>query len=235
MKNLEFHSLLKQAFSFSWRNKRLWWLGFFAGGGEIIYNVTSRSNAQTAGVGTIAGYALLTIIAVLAICLLYFVLNAWGRAGLLLGIRQEKQGSPYEIKALFGSGAKKIWRLILVDLIMLAPAAVLAIPILVYLAWPNNILLTILFALVALVLLAYFVVRAFAKHYVYCFAVLEDEKAWPAIKSGWNLFRNNIGALSLTGLIQVVLRVIAGIAVLIVVIIVALPFILLGVVLTMFF
>lgn len=234
MKNINFRSLLKQAFTFSWRNKRLWWLGLFAGGGEIVFNVMQKSQAAGTGAVNVLGYSLLLISAVTIIIIAVSAVSFAGRAGLLIGIKKEKGALSYNVSALWTAGFKNVWRLLLVNIILLVAPIILSIPVLFYLAASNpNVFSTIIFAVFGLALLVYAVAVAFCRHYIYCFAVLEEQPAWNAIQSGWNLFRNNFGALALTGVIQIVLRVIAGFAVLLVVMIVALPIVLLGIVLTM--
>lgn len=144
---MDFGEVLKRAGEITWRFKGLWVLGILAscgsrrggGGGSNASNgiqyqldsgefrgleqfVTSVDEAVWIGLGI----GLLILLLLLA--LVFFVLGIMGQAGLIYGFDRADEGEMVTLASAFRGGLTHFWRLLALQLLLLAAILVLLLP-----------------------------------------------------------------------------------------------------------
>ena len=244
MQNFPFKQVLKKAWQLVKTNKLLWIIGIFVGSasmaldppgedwqglhvdsvGQVLINVKNFLSNPL-----LALYALMVFVFFIAIVLASF----WARVAMLEGIRKDRNGEKLQFGQLLKFGFGKMPRILLMEIILGVVNLILGVIIFFtsVVNQDNNFTLNIIFLIAVLALVIYNVVLFMFRHYAYCFAVLEDCKALPAIKSGWKLFRQNARPLIVVKLIEVGLWMAGGIAAIIILAVCTAPFLLLGLIL----
>lgn len=247
MNKFPFSELLKQAWRWTRKNLRLWWLGLFIGLGGLVFDFYSNDvqdafeqvfkDSSVDGLKNFlsnAGNASMLVFWLLVIFFILSVIGISASAGVILGIKRIKDSGKCQLRDLFKFGFKKIPRLLLLEIILGVPYYVLLIPVVVYLVFWANSVLFMLFVVCLLALAVYTVFVALFKHYAYCYAILEEQTAWQAIVSGMNLLKNNFWNFVVVKLIQAGLWIVAALAMSIAVVAAMLPVLLIGILLSQF-
>jgi hypothetical protein len=242
MLELKLKSIIKESWSNVWRHKLLWLFGVFAGAGGFFYDFSN--NDWLKGPKPDWSVVLWNIkhalarwetLLVLAIVILLFVVSILVsllcRAALIRGISQIKNSETPEFKGLVKFGWQKVWRLLLIGVLLNIVNAGLIVGLIIYYLQIGTIKLDAPAIVILSLLVAYNLFIFLFRYYIYCFAVLEEQKAWLAIKSGWKIFSENIGALLLVKIVEIGLRLATIAVVILALLICALPFVLLAILL----
>jgi len=80
---------------------------------------------------------------------------------------------------------------------------------------------------VVIILILYNIFIALFRQYSYCFAVLENQTGWQAIKSGFDLLKKDFGNILVVGLIYIGLSMAATLAMVVIILAICVPFFLL--------
>lgn len=243
-----FGDLLKKAWTWTYKNKLLWVIAFFAGSGGYFFNLmpsgddlesfseASPSFANFVGnIRTISFEAPLVILGAIVIVLvlaILYVLNLAARAAVIRGLNQINSGSKYRFWELAGYGFRRMPRFLLISIIWGIPNVFLMILMVVGAllgAWYGISLL----AISGVAFLLYNIYIALLRHYAYCEAILNEKSAWNSIIIGAKLVNKNFWIVLVSALIQIGLAMAIGLGMFLAVIIVAIPFVLLGAILTL--
>lgn len=253
MSNINYLSILKRAWTVTWRNKYLWWFGFFialTGSGSFFNYSTNRGgNSQwfnqqfSAFAARHAGWVILGIIAALAVFILFLILRFLSRGALIKSI--EKKSNPpaggEESNFTLGIryGKKYFWRIFLISFLL--QAVVIAIILLIitpvaFLFMTQSYVLGALLTLAGIIIIIPLLILGFfLRNYSLIYVTLGDLSMVDAIETGYELFRNNIGASILMALIFIPLVIVLGLGLLLVLFFLAVIFFVLGVILFLLF
>ncbi|MBA2693253.1 MAG: hypothetical protein H0U65_12310 [Rubrobacter sp.] len=252
-REFSYGDVIRDSFRISWRNKFLWFFGFFAAGGAT--NISSNfSNVPTNFGGGLPPWvennltaiivfaAVLAVVLILALVFLYLV-SVGGLTGSVAAI---SRGEERRFGSTFRAGMSSLWRvlgqIILLFLIGLgltiAIFLVAGLPILLTFLLTDSttarIVVGILFGLFGvLLLIAVFVPFAIIGQYALRALVIDGSGVAGGIREGYDLFRRNIGKSLLLWLINVGLSIGVGIVTFLVTLLLGLvlflPAILLGI------
>ncbi len=219
---MDYGAVLSRAWHITWRNKGLWILGILAGcsgsGGGGGGRAPSGINYSFPGNGqgpapqffnnipdqTWVILALGVICLILLLVVLAIVLGAIGRAGLIAAFNVADEAEPVGLRTAFDLALTYFWR-------------VLAIQILVWLAWLVfflafglialvPVLLTLGLALCCLVpfLLLLGVCVGIYATLAQAAVIIEDQGVFEALATAWQVVKANVGPLVVMGLVLVV-------------------------------
>ncbi|HSL01308.1 MAG TPA: hypothetical protein VK869_13320 [Rubrobacteraceae bacterium] len=253
---MNYGEMIKSAFWISWRNKFLWFFGFFAagsGGASNVFNVPSEVGSQEdfSGMGRWMSdnvVALLVVLAVIAfaLALVYIVLSFVSAGGLAESVAAIDRGEERHFSSTLRAGLANFWRVlgqaILIFLIglglLLVVALIAGLPIALTFVLSESVgarvVVSALFGVLGvLLLIVFFVALSIIGQFALRGLVVDRERITHSIAAGYGLLRRSVGRSLLVWLINLGLSIGIGIAVLVVVLIVGfflfLPTILLSV------
>ena len=243
---MNYGELLSEAFWITWRNRFLWFFGFFAAGSSSSFNVPSNfgnvpgDTTEFAGVGrwiseNIALFVTAIIVVVVLLVLIFIVLHIVSAGGLADSVAAIDREERRSFSSTWRAGTSNFWRvlaqallLLLIALgLLLLIALVGGVPIwLVFTlsqATGARVLVAVVFGILAVglfivVFIPFYIIGQFALRGL----VVGRERITHSIAAGYGLFRRNIGRSLLLWLISIALSIGIGIAFLIVLVIVGL-------------
>lgn len=244
---MEYGKIIKQALEIAWRKKYLWVFGFFAsmggGGGGNYSKYMDKKNASGAVSGvwdwitSHPGIMATLIMAAIGLFIVILVLYLVSKGGLIKSVNQISQDQPNNFEKTLGYGLQFFWRMLGIDILFgLSCVLILGIaifpPVMMMILGGGavkvfGVLLIILFVLPVIALLYCIAIIA---NFSYQIAVIEDKKVFDSIPAGYALFKKNLGRSVLLGLIITGIALLYVIAFIIAMVILAIPFIILGVV-----
>lgn len=178
-------------------------------------------------------WTVLLVVIGAAITLFFIWLSVVCQAGLVHGLKQALVGKGNFSDSLT-KGRSKFWPVFLLNILEKVIVFILLAGLSAPFAWlffkfPDNLIWQNLLIVVAfLVWVPLGVILAFLVKYAIIYAVNENQDTASAIKEAWNLFKQNwIASLELAFLLFVIV-VAAGLALVILTVVVALPFVMLG-------
>jgi hypothetical protein len=244
---MNYGELLSEAFRLTWRNRFLWFFGFFVSGGAS-FNVPSTNfgGPQTGGGAFGFRYPgplqwisenlvliLTLVIALVVVIALVFILLAMLSHGALVeSVTALHRGEPRRFGSAWRAGTANFWRVlglkILIFLIALGLAILVLLPVglgvAVVLAATDSaglrvlfIVLLILVGILALILV--FLPFAIINQFALRELVMGRRRILESIGGGFGLFRRNIGRSLLVWLLQLAVMLGLGVATLVVVVI----------------
>jgi len=244
---MEYGKIIKQALNIAWRHKYLWVFGFFAsmggGGGGNYSNIFDKNDASGAFGGArdwvLAQLGLLSllIMAAAGLFVVLLVLYLISKGGLIKSVSQISKNEPSNFERTLGSGLHYFWRMlgmdILYGLFMILILGITVMPAVLMMIMGTagiKVLGVVMIVLLALPLIALLFCIGLVANFSYQIAVIEDRKIFDAVSDAYRLFRDNIGRAVMLGLITVGIAILYVAAFIIAMIILAVPFIILGVV-----
>lgn len=254
---MNYGEIIKSAFWISWRNKFLWFFGFFAagsGGASNFFNVPSEvgnRGGDFSGMGrwmsdNLVALLVIFVVIALVLALVYFVLSFVSAGGLAESVAAIDRGEARRFSSTFRAGLANFWRvlgqailLFLIGLgLLLVVGLVAGLPIVLTFvlseAVAARVVVSALFGVLGvLLLIVFFVALSIIGQFALRGLVVDRERIVHSIAAGYGLFRRSLGRSLLVWLINLGLSIGIGIAVLVVVLIVGfflfLPTILLAV------
>ncbi|MBU1177852.1 hypothetical protein KJ903_01405 [Patescibacteria group bacterium] len=246
---MDYFGIIKRAAKITWQAKYLWIFGLLAGFGGSSFNYNPSSSWQDNGSNSSSGeqamneiknfltdnwiWIVIVVLALLVIGLIFFVLSVIARGALVHCVDRIDGGKPTSFKDGFRIGAKKFLPMLASNLamifILLGTLVVLGVPVglLFYYQMTLRAILLLLFALVIYIPLGFVV--SFIAIWSWQYIVIKNMKVVESWRAGLLLFKNNLGASLIMWLLLFVVGLVTGIAFLIIVLVVAIPFVLLGV------
>ncbi|MGH3088543.1 MAG: DUF7544 domain-containing protein [Rubrobacteraceae bacterium] len=231
---MNYGDLIRDAFWISWRNKFLWFFGFFVAGGAG--NISSNvSNVPPDAVSVPAWIednlvAVIATAVVLAALITLVLIAMWliSAGSLAESVAAIDRGEERRFGAAFRAGLSNVWRVLLLVILLFLIGFGLAIAVVVLTATP--IILTFVitesaariavgvifgvlgFLLLISVFIPYGIIGAFSLRAL----VVDRTGIFGGIRAGYRLFRGNIGRSLLVWLINLGLAIGVGIATLII-------------------
>lgn len=229
MSKINYLDIIKKAATVTWKNKNLWWFGFFASLTSIgsSFNYSSGSGKDFAGgriteekvMSFITEHMMLVIgagIILFVLFILFLVLGIIGRGALIKSIGKVLKNEPVDFKSGMREGKKYFWRILgigfLSAMFIFLAIIVLATPIII-LVLNKAYIFGVLLALLAIaILIAFIILSVFIRVYGYIYAVLGDLKIWASIENAYALLCKNLGVSVIMGLIFILLGIILGLS-----------------------
>jgi hypothetical protein len=239
---MNYGDLLSEAFRLTWRNRFLWFFGFFVGGAS--FNTSSNFGGdQGSPFGAAPGplrwisenvvlFVTLVVALVVVIALVFIVLAMISHGALAESVAALHRGESRSFGPAWRAGTANFWRVVwlkgLIFLMALGLVLLVLLPVglgvVAVLAATDSTGMRILFiALLVLVgllaLIIVYVPFALVNQFALRELVLDRRRVLESIGSGFTLFRRNIGRSLLVWLVQFGVMLGLGIATLVVVII----------------
>jgi hypothetical protein len=233
---VNYGDIIRDAFRITWRNRFLWFFGFFAagsGGVSNLFNVPSnfqRAPGDLAGVprwvseNLVAALVVVGILA-LVLVLLFIVLSLISSGGLAESVAAMDGGEGRRFSSTWRAGIANFWRvlaqavlLFLIGLgLLLLIALVAVLPIVLTFALTDSVGARVsvsgLFGLLGvLLLILVYVPLTIIGQYALRELVVDRERIAYSIAAGYGLFRRNIGRSLLVWIISIALSIGIGIA-----------------------
>lgn len=248
---MRYGEIISEAVGITWRNKFLWFFGFFAGaGGSFNFPGGGNVGGPGGGPGGMPGplsdigrwisdnlvlFLTVTITLVVVIGLVLIALSIISQAALADSVAAIDRGESRRFGSTWRAGTANFWRvlglkilLLLISLgLTLALALVIGLPILGVFVATESVaarIVTVVLAVLATIalLILIFIPFAVISQWALRRLVLDRERIGASIGGGFGLFRRNIGRSLLVWLIQLGLMLGAGIAMIVVLIILGL-------------
>jgi hypothetical protein len=245
IQSMNYGDLLSEAFRLTWRNRFLWFFGFFVAGAGGSFNFPANFGGQQgqAPFGPAAGplrwisenlvlflTAVISVVVVLA--LVFIVLSIISHGALAESVAALHRGETRGFGSAFRAGTANFWRVLGLKVLFLLMA--LGLTLLIFLPVVLGgiavfsltdstglrvlaVVLGVIFVFVALIVvfLPFAIVNQFALREL----VVNRRRILESIAGGFGLFRRNIGRSLLVWLIQLAVMLGLGIAVLVVLVI----------------
>jgi hypothetical protein len=240
---MNYGDLLSEAFRLTWRNRFLWFFGFFVGGGASFNVPSNIGGEQGAPFGAASGplrwisenlalFIALVIVLVVVIALVFIVLAMLSHGALVESVAALHRGEPRRFGPAWRAGTANFWRVLGLKVLFFLMALGLAILVLlpvglgvvaVVAATDSTGLRILLIALLALVgflaLIFVFLPFAIVNQFALRELVVGRRRILESVGGGFGLFRYNIGRSLLVWLLQLGVMLGLGVATLVVVII----------------
>jgi hypothetical protein len=234
---MNYGEIISEAFRLAWRNRFLWFFGFFVAGGGGLFNFPSNlgvnpggnSGVSSNGIGQFVSENLGLIVAAVALlavlALIFIVLTLISQGALAESVAALHRGETRRFSSAWRTGISSFWRVlgqaILFFLIWLAllvaivlPAILIVLGILAATESPG--LRALFIGLVVLLAIIVFIVLLVALFVIGQFAlrnlVVDGERVFGSVGAGYRLFRRNLGRSLLVWIIKVALSIGLGIA-----------------------
>jgi hypothetical protein len=243
---MNYGDLLSEAFRLTWRNRYLWFFGFFIAGGGGSFNFPANFGGEEVRnpFGPVAGplqwisdnlvlFLTVVISVIVLLALVFLVLSIISQGALAESIAALHRGETRGFGSAFRAGTANFWRVlglkVLFFLIALGLLLVIFLPVvlgaLAAFSLTDStglrvlaVVLGVLFVFVALVVvfLPFAIVNQFGLREL----VVSRRRITESIAGGFRLFRRNIGRSLLVWLIQLAVMLGLGIALLVALVIV---------------
>lgn len=228
---MDYGSVLSRAWHITWRYKALWILGILAGcsgngggggGGRMSSNFSNfGGNGQGPGAdafsnipeGTWIIIALGLLCLVLLLVVLFVVLGAIGKGGLIAGFNLADEGESVSLRQAFNLSLTYFWRVLAIQ-ILVGIAWFLTILVFAMLAF-GAVLMTLGLALICIIPIICLLIPVAAAVSVYATlaqnaVIVEDQGISEALGSAWEMVKAHVGPVVVMALILIVGGFIVG-------------------------
>jgi hypothetical protein len=242
---MDYGQIIKQAWEIAWKRRYLWLFGLvtglggggsFPGGGDNLKNneaVASAVSWFTEHPGIILAVVLIGGLLLLIHIILVFI--SYG--ALIRSVAEIARQGQSNFDSALNAGLKYFWRNVGISLVIgfyavMLMGVVLVPSILAIVAGSTS---AKIFGVIWLVLwilpgLAALFVMVLVSAYAARFCVAEDQGVMQSLTSGWKMFRSNLSESIILGAIAMGLGMAVSIGLVITIIIIAIPFIILGII-----
>jgi hypothetical protein len=237
---INYLAIVKQAAFIAWRNKYLWWFGFFvmlsATGGSFFQYFPKQDQVQKEKILDLfwahREWAFFAFAAAFLVWLVLLILGIISKGALIKSINKEIENKKSDFKGGFREGKKYFWKIFFLGLIagifLLSALVVFIIPI-GFLFYNKAYLLGSILSILAIVIfipIAFLV--SFIKIYGYFYAVLSDLSLGESLENAYALVQKNIGPSILIALTFFVISAIVTAAAFLVAIPIIVVFLIIG-------
>lgn len=239
--------IMEKAFSVTWKNRYLWWYGFFLllssiGGldysrGDFDLKVT-QPNFALENLSRHSHWIFIGVLFLLIILIALIILSIISRGALISSIEKIHKNKNTNFKTAFCDGKKNFNKIFLISIfsgLFIFGALLILFPPLAFLFLNHNYLIGTLMAAIALIIFIPLVIlTSYLRIFGYLYAVLGSLKSWTSIENAYNLFRKNISTSLLMAVIFIPLNILLFLAILFALVPIALAIFPLGIVLFVF-
>jgi hypothetical protein len=208
MKKIDYLEILKKAWKVTWKNKFLWWFGFFLALGSLgsNFNFSNKSGwsekinngefflsdffSQNEELIFLA--VVLFFLAVLAIG----IMKIFSQAGILKALSKIEKQEETDFKVNFKEGRKYFWKIVGAGLVLgmaiLFVLIIFSIPIVMLFQLDSSIFAFICIFLALTIFIPLVVVVSYIGKYAIFYIVLSDLKIKESFENGYKVFRSNV-------------------------------------------
>lgn len=204
-----------ESLKITWKNKRLWWLGFFVTLGSVGQGFSYTTDAEKNGsiqmekvsdfiqanVGisiAIAGAALVIFLGLLA-------LRIFSQAALIRTLADLPVFATMPVKSLLKEGRHFFWRILGIDILLVTALLLvllaLSMPVFFLASLKSNILAAMVAGVALLIFLPLAVMAYFVHILAYPYAVIADFGVRKSLEAAYLLWRSNMGKSIIVALI----------------------------------
>ena len=246
---MNYGEILRRSLAISWHHKYIWLLALFAGEGMGlgIPNLQGQGSGRSGGsrfpavtydqvttwAGAHAGLLVTIGIVIAAILIALFLVSAVASGAAVRAAAEHDLDRPFGLRPAWRSGVSTFWPVLGVKLLNLvvalaALALIGSLAVATFLAGTHgDVALAVVTGLTAglllLVAIPFWIVFAIAVRFALRAVVLDGKRPWAALARGFGLIRRRLGRVALVWLLVLASGAVAGLAVSVVVVIVALP------------
>lgn len=228
--DIAYYKIVRDALSFTWEFKFLWWFGFFIAlgspAGSFNLNFPWKSETDPTkdfGISEeqVGNFLLqhivwivLGIVAVFSIFAILYVLGKITRGALIRSVKKIGKKETINFKVGFAEGKKYFWKILGLDLLLscslFAVAILVFTPPIILFVFKAYIAGTILIILSAIILVGLAVLSSFLRRFGHLYIVLANLSIWNSIENAYALFRKNFWTSIVMWLINWVIGMIFG-------------------------
>jgi membrane protein implicated in regulation of membrane protease activity len=228
MPNIDYLKIFRDAWKITWTNRFLWWFGFFLlASGGANFNYFSSGNEKSSQdwqaftekihlqefLAKHFALIVIGIIALIILCLIFFVLNFISRGALIKSTQKILKNEPANFKTGLKDGKKyfgKIFSIFFFSGLAVAVCIVmLAIPITILFVAKSYIIAIILAIFALIILIPLLILAKYIQAYASFYVVLADLKPWLAVENAYALFKKNILASIIMSLLFIPLGILS--------------------------
>jgi hypothetical protein len=228
MQNIDYLKIFRDAWKITWKNRSLWWFGFFMlASGGLNFNYFSSSDEKSSEAWQAftekihlqqfilehSDLIAISIFTLIIFCMIFLVLNFISRGALIKSAQKILKNEPASFKSGFQEGKKYFGKLFSIfffsGLAIVACIIILATPIAILFAAKSYIIAIILAILAFTILIPLLVLTKYIQTYACFYVVLADLKPWLAMENAYALFKKNILASIIMSLLFIPLGIIA--------------------------
>lgn len=212
---IDYWEILKKSLNATWKNRLLWWFGFFItlsgiGGFNYFYGPHNRPglgrhHARLAFLSQNSHWLTILIIIALLLYVLFIILGIIARGALIKSLESRLKKESVTFADGFSQGRRYFGRIfliaVLIDLFALASIVVLTAPVAFLFYDGAYVIGTLMGVLAAIILIPLLILAFFLRTYSYLYAVLGDLGFWQAIEKAYLLLEKNILASLIMALI----------------------------------
>jgi hypothetical protein len=234
--SIDYWSLVSRSLRIIWKHKFLWFFGFFAssgfGGG---FNWIDDAGPRIRDFLLASPVTLVLIImAAVIVWLVFFVMNLISTGALVASTHGAAEGRRIDFGFAWREGLGAFWRLLGVTVLALIAflfvTALCAIPVVLALfgGTPGVVIALVIGAVLLFPYLAFLFLLAFTVTYAEREVVLQGAGVFDAIHAGWGMTKRHVWRSLLVWLIMLLSGLVFGIGMVLILLILAVPFILIG-------
>jgi hypothetical protein len=230
MSKVNYLEILKKAWDITWKNRYLWWFGFFLALGLNGLSSNQSFNAEKDGknqekvFSALANFynhhqeLVITLFAIVSLLLiLLIILKIISRAGLIKSVAEIEKGKVGSFKKGFGEGKKYFWRVLAINFIVgiftFFLIAVIFSPI-VFLIYLKSYIVALFLGILAIIIfIVLMVLVSFLKEYAQIYLIISNISVNSALESGYQLFIKNIWPSIIFSIIFIPISLVLGIGI----------------------
>jgi hypothetical protein len=246
-KNLDYIQILKNAWNITWKNKFLWWFGFFIAisGGASSFRFNSFGSSESEEelspeiIDSLNQYwslykewIMVGIVILFLIAIAFYILSIIGRSGLIGSLIEINKDNKINFSVGFKKGRRLFWSFFLLNLVfgvgLFSIVIIFSFPVIRFLFMEAYGLAFVLGSIAIPIIISVFILASFLKKYSQIYLAGNNVRLFETIKLSYNLFKKNIKKSVLMGISLIIVNIIVGIIFVIALLALAVPFIVIG-------
>ncbi len=233
---LDYWDIVQRSIAIMWRHKFLWFFGFFvsAGGSGGSNWVEERWDVVGDYFSTRVEFLALVIVLAVVVWLILFVMSIISRGALIDGVSAAERGERPTFQSVWNGGLRSFLRLLglvlisVVAFLLVTFVCVIAVVLPLAAGTPGIVIAIVIGAILFVPYLAFLFLLAFTITYAERAVVLDRADILSALQIGWGMTRAHFWKSMVIWLISLVSALGYGLSLVIVLLIVAVPFVLIG-------
>lgn len=239
--------IISTAFTITWKNRYLWWFGFFlmlSSIGGLDYSrsdFNSKEITPSFSLENLSHYSHWIFIGVLFLLIIFIILIILGvisRGAIISSVEKIHKNKIVNFKTAFQDGKKQFSKILLISIfsgLFILGALLILFPPVAFLFLNHNYIISGIMAVFAVIIfIPLIILVAYLRIFGYLYAVLGGLKSWSAIENAYSLFQKNISASLLMAVIFIPLNILLFLVILFALVPITLAILPLGIILFIF-
>jgi hypothetical protein len=226
MDKINYLQIIKDAWKITWKNRYLWWFGFFVAlssgeGGMNFFSPSGdweksdpvREQQALDFISQNIHWIIVLAIALLLLFTLFLILGTIGRGALITSIEKSAKGKTSNFKISWQEGKKNFWKIfninIALGIFLFFTLVIFVTPVSILMMNKNYVIGGILASLAVFIFIPIAILISYLKVYGYLYSILGKLNFWASLENAYSLFVKNIWASIVMSLIFIPLSIIA--------------------------